>query len=210
VENKPPGCVTIPLLIVVLPVRLAWEALGALGRLVGAYVLRPLGLLLHHALLRPLAWILRVLVWYPLRWTLRVLVVTPARRILLPLGRALLTYVVVPLLTGVAWLAALVARPVGRALAALWRVVLWPVLAASGRLVAYAWRLAGVVLHVLLVRPVVFLWRVLFRPVIRAVGWVWRATAVPAARWFRDHVWEPARAAGRSLSRALGLDAWRP
>jgi hypothetical protein len=217
VDNRPPGCVTIPLLIIVLPVRLLWEALKVIGRLVNAYLLRPLGWLLYNALVRPVAWVLRELVWRPIRWMVRVLVVLPlrwvGRRILLPLGRALLRYVLVPLLSGLAWLVMLVmlvARPVGRALAALWRAVLWPVLAAFGRLLAYTWRLAGVILYHLLVRPLKFLWRMVLKPVLRAVRQIWRATAVPAARWFRHHVWEPVRAAGRSVSRALGLDARRP
>ncbi|MFB9835127.1 hypothetical protein [Actinoallomurus acaciae] len=201
---------TVPLLIIVLPVRLLWEALKVIGR----YVLRPLGWLLHNALVRPVAWILRELLWRPIRWAVRVLVVLPlrwaGRRILLPLGRAILRYVLVPLLSGFAWVVMLVARPVGRALAALWRAVLWPVLAAFGRLLAHAWRLAGVILHHLLVRPLKFVWRMVLKPVLRAVRQVWRATAVPAARWFRHHVREPVRAAGRSVSRALGLDAWRP
>jgi hypothetical protein len=209
VDNGSPGCVTIPLLIIVLPVRLLWEVLSVIGRLLGAYVLRPLGWLLYNALVRPVAWVLRELVWRPIRWALRVLVVVPlrwvGRRILLPLGRALLRYVLVPLLSGLAWLVMLVARPVGRVLAAL-----WPVLAAFGRLLAHTWRLAGVILHHLLVRPLKFLWRVVLRPVLRAVRRIWRATVVPAARWFRHHVGEPVRAAGRSVSRALGLDARRP
>jgi hypothetical protein len=209
-ENRPPGCVTIPLMIIVLPVRLVWEAVSAIGRLVRAYVLRPLGLLLLHVLVRPLVWLVTMLLWRPLRWVARVPLRWLGRRVLMPLGRLLLTYVLVPLLTALAWVVMLVARPTGRLLAALWRVVLWPVLAALGRLLAHAWRLAGLVLFHLLLRPLRFVWRALIRPVLSALGRAWRATAVPAARWFADHVWEPVREAGRSVSRALGLDARRP
>jgi hypothetical protein len=82
---------------------------------------------------------------------------------------------------------------------------LWPLLAAFGRLVAHTWRLAGVILFHLAVWPVRWLWRVLFRPALRALRRAWRATVPPAARWLRGSVWEPARAAGRSVSRAVGL-----
>jgi hypothetical protein len=233
VENDAPGCLTIPLLIIVVPIRLLWEVLSALGRFVQAYVMRPIGWLLYNGLVRPLWWVLRVLVlrplWWvllvlvlrPLWWVLRVLVFRPARwvwqRILVPLGRMFLRYVLKPLWTALAWVAAMVlvpftylARWLVRGLVAFWRAVLWPVLAAFGRLIAQTWRLAGLVLFHLLVRPVRFLWRTLVRPVLRAIAYGWRATVVPAARWARAAVWEPARAAGRSVSRALGLDSRRP
>jgi hypothetical protein len=217
--------VTIPLLVVVVPVRLVWEAFSAAGRLVRAYVARPIGWLLYHALVRPLRWLLLVLVLRPLWWALLTFVLPPARwvfeRILVPLARGIAQYVLRPLLAGLAWLVSAIAVPVawlarqvGRALAAVWRVVvvtvLWPVLRAVGRLLAHTWRLAGVVLFHLLVRPVRFLWRVLVRPVLHAVAWTWRVTVVRAARWTRVHVWEPARASARSISRALGLTAMRP
>jgi hypothetical protein len=233
VENDAPGCLTIPLLIIVVPIRLLWEVLSALGRFVQAYVLRPIGWLIYNGLIRPLGWVLRVLVleplWWvlrvlvlgPLWWLLRVFVLLPARwvwqRILVPLGPMLLRYVLKPLWTVLAWFVRVasfpfvyLARWLVRGLVALWRAVLWPLLAAFGRLVAATWRLAGVVLFHLLVRPVRFLWRVLVRPVLRAVAYVWRVTVVRAARWTRAYVWEPARAAGRSVSRALGLDSRRP
>jgi hypothetical protein len=133
---------------------------------------------------------------------------------LVPVGRVILRYVVRPIWRGVVRVAVIMLIPlayaaewVSRGFAALWRVMLWPLLAAFGRLVAHAWRLAGVVLFHLLVRPARLLWRVLFRPALRALRRAWRATVPPAARWLRGSVWEPARAAGRSVSRALGLRA---
>jgi hypothetical protein len=221
VDSDAPGCLTIPLLIIVVPVRLLWEVLSAVGRFVQAYVMRPIGWLLYNGLVRPLGWALRVLVLMPLWWVLRILVALPARwvfqRILVPLGRMFLRYVLKPLWAAFTWVATIIvvpfvhlARWLGRGLAALWRTVLWPFLAALGWLIVETWRLAGVVLFHLLVRPVRLLWRVLVRPVLRAVAYAWRATVVPAARWARTHVWEPARAAGRSVFRALGLDARRP
>jgi hypothetical protein len=218
VDNDPPGCLTIPLLIIVVPIRLLWELLSALGGFVRAYVLRPIGRLLHNALVRPLAWVLGELVLRPLRWVLRVLVVGPLRwvvlAILAPVGRVILRYVLRPVGQGVVLIVAIILIPVvyvaewvGKGIAALWRGALWPLLAAFGRLVAHTWRLAGLILFHLLVRPARLLWRVLFKPVLRAVRWAWRATVVPVARWLRGSVWEPARAAGRSVSRALGLRA---
>lgn len=245
-DDAPPGCLTIPLLIVVVPVRLAWEVLSAAGRLLRAYVVRPIGWLLW--------WAARYLLAYPLWWVLRTFVLLPARwifdRVLVSLTRAIMGYVLRPLWAGLVWLAAVVAIPlaylarrlrrallvlvegivwlvsaiavpvtwilrrIGRGLAVLWRVLvqmmLWPVLRAVGRLVVHTWRLAGVVLFHLLVRPVRFLWRVLVTPVLRAVAWAWRVTVVRAARWTRVHVWEPARASARSISRALGLATRRP
>jgi hypothetical protein len=132
------------------------------------------------------------------------------------LGRLIFRYVLRPAGIALAWVVAIafvpvafVARWIGRGLAALWRG-LWPLLAAFGRFLAWTWHLAGLVLFHLLVRPARLLWRVLVRPVLRAVRWAWQVTVRPAARWLRVHVWEPARAAGRSVTRALGLDARRP
>jgi hypothetical protein len=121
-----------------------------------------------------------------------------------------------PAWTVLAWVGAVIripvvfaARWIGRGLAVLWRG-LWPLLAAFGRFLAWTWHLAGVVLFTLLVRPVRLVWNVLVRPVLTALGHAWRMTVSPVARWLRVHAWEPARAAGRSVSRALGLDTRRP
>ena len=100
-------------------------------------------------------------------------------------------------------------RWIGRGLAAFWRG-LWPLLVAFGRFLAWTWHLAGVVLFYLLIWPLRLLWRAVVRPVLGALRWAWRMTVNPVARWLRTHVWEPARAAGRSVTRALGLDARRP
>lgn len=198
----------IPALIVVVPVRLLWELLSAVARFTGSYVLRPVGWLLHTLLVRPLRWTLRVFVLLPLRWV--------GERLLVPLGRLVLRYALRPLGIALAWVLSIAlipvvfaARWVGRGLAALWRA-LWPLLAVLGRFLAWTWHLAGLVLFHLLVRPVRFLWRVLVRPVLGALRAAWRVTVRPAARWLRVHVWEPTRAAGRSVTRALGLDAGRP
>ncbi len=240
--QEPPGCVAIPVLIVVVPLRILWEVLCAAGRFAAAYVLRPIALALYHALLRPLAWLLyrlwkgtswvsRVLA-RALWWLLKVFVLIPlwwvTKMILVPVARFLWWYLLRPLGRGLMALGRLLApvlAAIGRAIAYCWRLaglvlfnlfvrpVVWtwrtlvrPVLAATGRVIAYCWRLAGTLLFHVLVRPVRWGWRTLVMPVLRTAAAAWRATVVPAARWFRSRVWEPARAAARSVSRALGLD----
>lgn len=220
-DGDAPGCLTIPLLIIIVPVRLLWEVLSAAGRLIRDYVMRPIGWLLYNGLLRPLAWVLRVFVLVPVWWVLRLLVFVPLRwlylNLVVPVGRLVFRYVLRPLWAAFAWTVAVIAIPfvflarwLGRGLATLWRVVLWPALAALGRLVAEAWHLAGIVLFHALVRPVRLLWRVLVTPVLRGIAYAWRVTVVPVARWMRAHVWEPACATARSINRALGLAARRP
>jgi hypothetical protein len=176
-------------------------------------VLRPVGRAVARAavvvvagLVRAARWIGRALaaLWPPFRRVVALILAPVAyvavwlRRGFVALGRVLLW----PLGVAAAWL--------GRGLAALWRAVLRPLLTAVARLVAYAWRLAGRVLFALFVWPARLVWRAVCRPFLRAPRRVWRATVVPAARGLRVHVWEPARAAGRSVSRTLGLDARRP
>ncbi len=58
-------------LVVVLPVRLAWEVLVATGRALYRWVLAPTLRFLDRWLLTPLGWLLRHLVWIPLVWLLR-------------------------------------------------------------------------------------------------------------------------------------------
>jgi hypothetical protein len=213
VNDEAPGCVTIPVLIVVVPLRLLWEVLVVLGRFVAAYLLRPLGWLISTVLLRPLGWAFRVLVIVPLRW----LAVT----VLLPVGRFVARYVLRPVVIAIArvldWILTplyFAGRWIGRGLAVLWRNVFRPMLAALGRgllalsrVLVRAWRLAGLVLYHVLVRPVAWLWRALVRPVLHAVRRAWRFAVSPVLRWLRTRVWEPARAVARSVSRALGVDS---
>ena len=204
VNSEAPGCLVIPALIVVVPLRLLWEVLSAIGRFAGAYLLRPLGWLLYHGVVRPLGWLLRVLVLIPLRWI--------GATIIVPFGRLILRYLLRPVWLALAWMGVLLLTPflyvagwIGRGLAALWRL-LRPVLVATARFIAHAWRLAGVVLFHVLVRPAVWIWQNVVMPVLRGLRWTWRAVVVPLARWLRTHVGEPVRAAARSVFKALGLD----
>ena len=109
--------VRIVVLVLVVPVRMVWDALAVAGRFLNDTVLRPLG--------RALLWMGRAVFVWPfvglwryvlvplgpaLAWLGRVLVVLPAvalhRHVLVPLGHA------------AGWLYARVLTPVGRALAA--------------------------------------------------------------------------------------------
>jgi hypothetical protein len=94
VNDDAPGCLTIPVLVVVVPLRLLWELLALIGRLLDACVLRPIRWVLHNAVVRPLRWLLINLVLRPAAWLLRLLIVQPlrwlARTVLAPIGRLLL------------------------------------------------------------------------------------------------------------------------
>ncbi len=219
-SDEAPGCVTIPVLIVVVPLRLLWEVLVVLGRFVSVYLLRPLGRLLYTVFVRPLVWAIHILVFVPLRW----LLVSVVR----PIGRFVVRYLLRPVVIAIArvleWVLVpvfFVARWIGRGLAVLWRTVLRPMLAVLGRILlalgrvllvlarvlAEAWHLAGLVLYHVLVRPVAWLWRALVSPVLRAIRRAWRFAVSPVLRWVRTRAWEPARAVARSVSRALGVDS---
>ncbi len=193
-------------------------SVASLLRWVGRSLLMPLGLLVFRYLLRPawtaFAWLLTA-VRAPLAYAARLvglalyyLLVWPVRA----LARFAFRYLLRPAWIAFVWTLMAIRAPI--AYAARWigrgLVALWPLLVAAGRLLAYVWRLAGVVLFYLLVWPVRQVWRVLVLPVLRAARHAWRATVTPAARWVRVRVWEPARVAARSVSRALGLDARRP
>ncbi|MFD4571191.1 hypothetical protein ACFWNK_14380 [Streptomyces sp. NPDC058417] len=169
--------------VVVVPVRMVWDALVVVGRSVGAWVLRPLG--------RALLWLLRVLVAVPLEllwryvvvplarvlgWLLRYLVLVPARW--------LYAYVLAPLGRGLAWLLA----PVGR--------VLLVVLAEVADALGYGWRIAGRVS-----RAVGRLLGTLFRwTVADPARWVHRTVLTPVGHVLRDLVLRPV---GRIARRAL-------
>ncbi|MGH3387920.1 MAG: hypothetical protein ACRDOO_03495, partial [Actinomadura sp.] len=150
-EYAAPSCLTWPArviaIVIVVPIRLLWEAVAAVGRAVYTVVLEPLGRLLDYVIVRPVRWLFTVLVVIPLRWLGRVLVVIPLRwvwrAILTPLGRWLSTYVLAPVGRGLRWvvtgLLLIILTPVGyvleligKGLRALYR---WarPALAAIGR-----------------------------------------------------------------------------
>lgn len=217
--------VRIVALVVVVPVRLLWDALVALGRLLRDWVLRPAG--------RALLWVGRALFVWPwvalwryvvvpvgraLGWLAYVLLVVPAvwvyQYVLAPLGRVLL---VVPAV----WLYRYVLAPVGygigvalywtaRVLLVLPALVLWRwVLAPAGRVLAvigrevwdalkHAWRIAGYVS-----RAVGRFLGTLFRWIlVEPVRWTYRTVLTPLGHVVRDLVWRPAAAAARAVGHA--------
>jgi hypothetical protein len=211
---QPEGCLTVairvPLRIVVLvlvvPVRMAWDALVAAGRVVRDTVLRPVGRALlragealfvrpfvglwRHVLVpvgRALAWLGAVLVVVPALWCHRHLL-TPAVHALARLARYLL---VVP----ARWLYDRVLAPLGRAVARCARGL--------GRLLAVIGTGIGVALYwtlrVLLVLPAVALWCRVLAPVGRVLAVVAREAGDALG-----HAWRIAGRISRVVGRALG------
>ncbi|MFF9377974.1 hypothetical protein ACF1BB_25975 [Streptomyces griseoluteus] len=193
--QPPEGCLVVALrlpvrivvLVLVVPVRLAWDALVAAGRFLYATVLRPLGRALRWAgrvlFVRPLValwrWVL-VPVGTALRWLGRVLVVAPLgrlhARLLTPLGHALCRAargVVTCLLT-----------PLGHALRWAARGVVTHLLAPFGRGLAWLARAAGALLAAVGIG------------VFTGAAWLVRYLLVVPARWLCAHVLSPV---GRAL-----------
>lgn len=182
------GCLTtlvripvrIVVLVLVLPVRMVWDALAAGARAADRILLRPLG--------RALAWLFEVLVAVPARWLWR--------SVLTPLGHglrwlaaavfvwpwvALWRYVAVPvwrygIVVPLEWLYARVLTPAGHGLRWVWRALLLP----AGRGVAKA---LGWLFTVVLVMPVVLLWRYVLKPLGLAAGWLAEHLVVLPLAW---------------------------
>ncbi|HXA61041.1 MAG TPA: hypothetical protein VNW94_17920, partial [Streptosporangiaceae bacterium] len=124
-ENDLPGCISWPFrliaLVIVVPVRLLWEALAVIGRFLRRYLLAPLGRVITVLILRPGAWLITTLVVIPLRWLVVTFMIVPGawiyRRVVAPAGRWLWRWVLRPIcvaaglliLTPVAWMAELTA-----------------------------------------------------------------------------------------------------
>ncbi|MFJ6525772.1 hypothetical protein ACIQMZ_10895 [Streptomyces longwoodensis] len=182
--------VRIVALVLVVPVRMAWDALAAAVRFLHRTVGRPVG--------RALAWLARAVCVWPfvalwrwvlvpagrgLAWLARVLVVVPAgwahRYLLAPLGR------------GLVWLYARVLTPVGQGAWWLLRGI-GAVLAAVG---AGLWTGAVWLGRYLVVVPV--RWAVRYLVVV-PVRWLVRYLVVVPAVWLYSRVLTPA---GRALAR---------
>ncbi|MFI6872781.1 hypothetical protein ACIBL6_05005 [Streptomyces sp. NPDC050400] len=213
----PDGClvaairmpVRIVVFVVVVPVRLVWDALVAGGRLLHEKVLVPLARGIGWLLYGLLVWPFVALWRYVLAPVGRVLIVVPARwlyaRVLTPLGRAI-AFLGRAAGLGLAWL--------GRALfvwpwVALWQYVLVPV----GHGLAWLARQLGAgleavgrgigwLLRVLLVVPAVWLYTYLLTPVGRAiaalctgvgiaVAWLARVLVAVPAVWLYANVLTP-------------------
>ncbi|MCT2590441.1 hypothetical protein LHJ74_11055 [Streptomyces sp. N2-109] len=184
--------VRIVVLLLVLPVRMAWDALVACGRLLNRVLWQPFA--------RAVGTLWRVLVAEPLAWVWR--------RVLAPVGRGV----------GVAlvWLGkALFVWP----WVALWRYVLAPVGRGVVALVRGVGASLGWLGHWLLVVPARWFYRALLTPlghgiaaVVRAVGaglgWLGHWLLVVPARWFYRWVLTPLGVALVWLGKALFVWPW--
>ncbi|MEV4639686.1 hypothetical protein AB0J80_20245 [Actinoplanes sp. NPDC049548] len=219
---EPPPWVQWPVrvfaVVVVLPLRLAWELLSAVGRFLERWVGRPLAWLWHRAVMIPLSFLWRRLVVVPLSFLWRWSVVVPFsllgrwfwahRRFLSRPFVWLLRYLVV---VPVVWFFSVTApvwQAVGRAVA--WTLeTLVSVITAVAR-VAYrwfllpGWRGAGWLLRQL--------YRWILRPAGLVIAGVWRWTVVPAwrvaagaGRWVRDTVVRPGAGMARAVLVSVGL-----
>ncbi|GGL32073.1 hypothetical protein [Nocardia jinanensis] len=189
--------------LLLVPVRLLWEAVKLCGRAVVTacvYVLErlvePVGRFLWYRLVRPLWLFVKDVLWgWALQHVLWGLVLTP-------LGALLMDWLLRPLRHAVErWLWRRLLRP---ALVLLWRRLLRPVLGAIAvivewlwrwcvewplrqvwrwvlrpcgllvvAIVSYGWRGATAAVRVLIVVPCAFVYRTVLRPVLRALGTCW-------------------------------------
>ncbi|MFD8972354.1 hypothetical protein [Streptomyces sp. NPDC059593] len=242
----PEGCLTaairipvrIVVLIVVVPVRLAWDALALCGAFLGRVLLRPLGRAydrFHEHVLAPLGrgiarmaeavatatwWLCKAVLYWPWLGLWRYVVVpiavhliaAPAawlyRTVLTPLGRGLAR--------GAAWLHARLLAPLGRGTRlALWAVLVWPWTA--------LWRYAVVPLasgtYRYLLTPLGHALAWLGRGLVRlgkglATGLMWLGkvlVVIPAVflhRWVLAPVGRVLAVIGREIGDALAV-AWR-
>ncbi|MFH9420880.1 hypothetical protein [Streptomyces sp. NPDC017529] len=198
------GCLTrlvrlpvrIVVLVLVVPVRMVWDALAACGRALHRGVLRPVR--------RGLSWLGHVLVVAPLAWVYRWL--------LTPVGHGI-AWTARAFGTALAWLAkALFYWP----WAALWRYVLVPAGVATG--VAVAWLVRHLIVapalwfHRWVLTPAGHTFRWLgggFARLVRGLGaglaWLGRHLIVLPARWFHRHILAPV---GRGIAwTARGIGA---
>ncbi|MFF2325729.1 MULTISPECIES: hypothetical protein [unclassified Streptomyces] len=229
------GCLTtliripvrIVVLVVVLPVRIVWDALVVGARAVDRVLLRPLG--------RGLSWLFATVVTKPAVW-LYGAVLTPVghglRWVTAAVGTglqwlgaavfvwpwvALWRYVLVPvvrygLVVPMVWLYTWALTPVGHGLRWVYRTLLTP--AGRGIVAGVGWVLTAV-----FVWPVVGVWRYVLVPLALAVGrlmkhlvvaplaWTYRALLTPLGRgivWLADVVASGVVAAARGLGAAVG------
>ncbi|MFI5659161.1 hypothetical protein [Streptomyces sp. NPDC051684] len=188
----------IVMVVVVVPLRLVWDALVAVGRFVGRWLLLPLARAIGWVLYGLLVWPCLMLWRYVLApvgrglaWLGRVLLVVPAVwlyvHVLAPVGRALRDHVLVPLGHGLAWLVRVL---VGVPLVALWTYVLAPIGRALGVVLreiwdalCVAWRIAGYVSRAV--------GRALRWLIVDPLRWVYRTVLTPVGHVVRDYVLRP-------------------
>ncbi|QFQ97158.1 hypothetical protein F9278_14125 [Streptomyces phaeolivaceus] len=208
-RQAPEGClvvavrvpVRIVVLVLVVPVRMVWDALVGGGRFLTDTVLRPLG--------RASLWLGRVVVWpsvalwryvvvpvaKALGWLGYRLLVVPAvwlyRWVLTPFGRGVAWLVRYLLVVPAVWLYGYALTPVGHAIAWVARGAVWLVrMILTGLWLGVYWTL-----RVLLVLPALAVWRWVLGPVVRLLAVVGREIGDALG-----HAW---RVAGR-ISLAFG------
>ncbi|MEU6282717.1 hypothetical protein [Streptomyces sp. NPDC047028] len=221
-QQPPEGCLVVALRIplrvltflVVLPVRLAWDALGVVLEFLWRYLIAPLG--------RLAGWVLHGLYRYLLAPLGRALVRLYVH-VLTPVGHAL-RWLLAPVGRALVWLGGLLAcglravlRGIGTALywigrvllvlpaLALWRWVLepvWRVVAVVAREIGaalgHAWRVAGRVARAV-GRVVGTLFRWIF---VEPARWAYRTVLTPVGHVVRDLVLRPVAGAARAAGRA--------
>ncbi|GAA2477765.1 hypothetical protein [Streptomyces gobitricini] len=209
-KSEPGGClaaavripVRIVVLLVVLPVRVVWDALTLCGRGLDRVVLRPLGRVLYVLFVTPPVW-------------LYAYVLVPVGRALAWLARALVTYALV---TPAGWLYRWVLGPLGNALVWLMEtLVVAPARWLYRYLLTPLGRGAAWLAKSLFVWPWVALWRYVVVPVVRygivvPLVWLCRRVLLPPVVWFHRWVLGPLGrvlvAAGREVRDAVVV-AWR-
>ncbi|CAM5745849.1 hypothetical protein STAFG_6918 [Streptomyces afghaniensis 772] len=200
-EAAPEGClavairipVRIVVLVLVVPVRMVWDALVVVGRFLNDVLFRPLG--------RALLWLGRAVFVWPFVGLWRYVVV-PVAKALGWLGNVLLVvplvwlyrHVLTPVGHAIAWVVTRVARGIGAALGWVYSYLLTPV----GRAVLWVLKGLGAVLaalgagvyavvawfaRYLVVVPAVWLYTWVLAPVGRAIAWcakglVWLVSVV--------------------------------
>ncbi|AUG77205.1 hypothetical protein CFP65_2371 [Kitasatospora sp. MMS16-BH015] len=176
--------------LVVLPLGWLWRAaLRPVGRGVSAAMVWAVG----YLVVAPLVWVVTHLVVRPLIWF--------GKAVLLPVGRAVARAGRRLVLAPLAWLgrvsaAALVrvGRVVGRALAAVGRVA-WAGLVRVGRGIVWVWRV--------LLRPVARVLLGVLTWAWRTAGRIWRYLVVRPCRWVRREVWWPVKLEVRRVTGEL-------
>ncbi|MGP3772146.1 hypothetical protein ACTWJ8_15050 [Streptomyces sp. SDT5-1] len=180
----------IVMVVVVVPLRLVWDALAAVGRFLGRWLLLPfaraIGWVLYGLLVWPILMLWRYVlapIGRALLWLGRVLLVVPAVwlyvHVLAPVGRALWRYVLAPIGT-------YVLAPIGRALAVVGREV-WDALRVAWRVAGYVSRAVGRALRWLIVDP---------------LRWVYRTVLTPVGHVVRDYVLRPVARVAASVRAA--------
>ncbi|MEU6764576.1 hypothetical protein ABZ916_18840 [Streptomyces sp. NPDC046853] len=207
--------VRIVVLVLVVPVRLVWDALAVCGRFLYLRGLRPVG--------RAFAWLGRTLIVTPLKWLME-RVITPIalgvttvtewllkavfvwpwvglwRYVLVPVGKGLAWLGHVLLVVPAVWLYASVLTPVGHAIAWLARGIAAGATAAGrGIGAALVWLLKAV-----FVWPWVGLWRYVLVPVGKGLAWLGHVLLVVPAVWLYVSVLTPVGHAIAWLARGIG------